>query len=309
MKTPKWFFKKGLFAWLLLPCSVIYYFISRIVFKLRSRHPLVSKRKIVCVGNILSGGVGKTPVVRQIAEFLDAPVVMRGYKKTKETNSIGDEALMLSGYGLAVHTGDRKSNIILLNKQKAKTPIVMDDGFQNPSIKKDISIVVIDEDLGFGNGFILPAGPMREGVRALKRADAIIIIKSYKNDKKKELKIPENIPVFYAENTTVSPYNNNTKLVAFAGIGYPEKFFTRLKNVVLKKAFADHYQYNEKDINSLLDLAKKHNAKLITTEKDWVRLPKNIRDEIKYANLETEIDKKFFDWLKERLHGDFQEKI
>ncbi len=309
MKTPKWFFKKGLFAWLLLPCSVIYYFISRIVFKLRSRHPLVSKRKIVCVGNILSGGVGKTPVVRQIAEFLDAPVVMRGYKKTKETNSIGDEALMLSGHGLAVHTGDRKSNIILLNKQKAKTPIVMDDGFQNPSIKKDISIVVIDEDLGFGNGFILPAGPMREGVRALKRADAIIIIKSYKNDKKKELKIPENIPVFYAENTTVSPYKDGTPLVAFAGIGYPEKFFTRLTNVVLKKAFADHYQYNEKDINSLLDLAKKYNAKLITTEKDWVRLPKNIRDEIKYAKLETEIDKKFFDWLKERLHGDFQEKI
>lgn len=302
MKTPRWFFRKSFVAWLLLPWSVFYYFASRIVFKLRTRHPVVSKRKIVCVGNILAGGVGKTPIVRQIAEFLDAPVVMRGYKQTEKTNGVGDEALMLARYDLAVHTGNRKSNIILLNKQKSKTPIVMDDGLQNPSIKKDVSIIVIDEEFGFGNGWLLPAGPMREGLKALKRADAILIIRAY--NKKKNLNLPENIPVFYVENTTVSPYDDNVKLVAFAGIGYPEKFFARLRKVVFKKSFADHYQYNENDIRKLFDLADKYDAKLITTEKDWVRLPRNAQNKIKYAGLETKIDKSFFVWLKDKLNGD-----
>lgn len=301
MKTPKWFLRRGLKAWLLLPFSGLYFLFSKWVFKKRSKHPLVSNRKIICVGNLLAGGVGKTPIVRQIAEFFDSPVVMRGYKRSRKTNGVGDEALMLSRYGLAVHTGDRKSNIILLNKQKSKTPIVMDDGFQNPSIKKDISIVVVDESFGFGNKFLLPAGPMREGLSGLKRADCIIVIKSEKPNPK--LKLPENIPVFYAENTTVSPYDDDVPLVAFAGIGYPEKFFTKLKNVVFKLSFADHYQYQERDIKNLQDLAKKYDAKLITTEKDWVRLPENIRKKIKFAKLDTKIEKSFFDWLEEKLDG------
>ena len=302
MKTPKWFLRKGLIAWLLLPLSVGYYFITRVVFWLRARRPLISHRKIVCVGNILAGGVGKTPVVRQIAEFLDAPVVMRGYKQTQKTGWVGDEALMLARNGLNVHTGDRKSNIILLNKQKSKTPIVMDDGFQNPSIKKDISVIVVDESLGFGNGFLLPAGPLREGPKALKRADAIIVIKS-QNERKKKIKLPIGVPVFYAENKTLSPYSDNVPVVAFAGIGYPEKFFSGLKNVVAKRSFADHYQYDERDIKKLFDLANKYNARLITTEKDWVRLSQNVRDEIKFAALDMKIEKKFFVWLREKLDG------
>ena len=305
MKTPYWFRHHDALALALLPFSCLYFLVNKVVMKMRARNPLVSRRKIICVGNILAGGVGKTPIVRQIAEFLDAPVVMRGYKKTVKTGGVGDEALMLSRYGLIVHTGDRKSNIILLNKQKANTPIVMDDGFQNLSIKKDISIVVIDMAMGFGNGFLLPAGPLRECRSGLERADAIILIKPYdKNYKVRDLKLPANIPVFYAENTTISPYDDNERLVAFAGIGYPEKFFQRLHNVVYKKSFADHYQYTESDIKNLLNLACKKNAKLITTEKDWVRLPENIRDEIKYAKLDTKIDGSFFDWLKGKLNGD-----
>ena len=303
MKTPRWFLHKNLIALLLVPFSWVYYLVSKSVFGLRAQHPLQSKRKIICVGNILAGGVGKTPIVRQIAEFLDAPVVMRGYKQTEKTSGVGDEALMLAKYGLAVHTGDRKSNIILLNKQKSGSPIVMDDGFQNPSIKKDISIVVIDEDFGFGNGFLLPAGPMREKESGLNRADAVIIMKSGDKNPKKILKIPAGIPVFYAQNTTISPYEN-VPLIAFAGIGYPNKFFKKLDNVILKKSFADHYQYTDDDIKKLLKLADKHNAKLVTTEKDWVRLPEAVQNKIKYAKLDTKIDKKFFTWLEGKLNGD-----
>jgi tetraacyldisaccharide 4'-kinase len=107
--------------------------------------------------------------------------------------------------------------------------------------------------------------------------------------------------VFYAQNQTVSPYDEDVKLVAFAGIGYPKKFFDALKNVVAKRSFPDHYQYISDDINKLIALADKKGAKLITTEKDWVRLPVEIRDEIKYARLDTVIDKLFWDWLKEKL--------
>ena len=175
----------------------------------------------------------------------------------------------------------------------------MDDGFQNPRIKKDISVLVFDQGLGYGNGFMIPAGPLREPKHAARRADAIIVIRNSRP--RKNFKLPDNIPVFYAQNQTVSPYDENQQLVAFAGIGYPKKFFGALKNVVAKKSFADHYQYTDADINKLIALAKRKNAKLITTEKDWVRLPDYARDEIKFARLDTVIDNAFFTWLKERI--------
>ena len=300
MKTPWWFLRKNIVAILLLPISWIYYLVGRVVFIVRSINPMRSRRKIICVGNIFAGGVGKTPIVRAIAQYLDAPIVMRGYKKNKNSGDCGDEANMLARAGLNVHVGDRKSNLILLNNQNQEIgPIVMDDGLQNPTIKKDVSIIVFDQALGYGNGFLLPSGPLRQPKRAAKKADAIIVIKNKKT--KKNFKLPDNVPVFYAKNQTVSPYDEDIKLVAFAGIGYPKKFFDSLHNVVAKRAFPDHYQYTDDDINKLMMLAKKKGAKLITTEKDWVRLPVEIRDEIKYARLDTVIDNLFWDWLKEKL--------
>ena len=285
---------------ILLPVSFIYYFISRIVYWGRSLRAYKSRRGVICVGNILAGGVGKTPVVRAIATYLDSPVVMRGYKKSAKTGNIGDEASMLSRTGLIVHTGDRKSNVILLDKQKREnTPIVMDDGFQNPTIKKDVSILVFDEGIGYGNGFMLPSGPLREPRGHAARADAIIVIRS-KNPRKK-FALPAGVPVFYAKNQTVSPYDEDVPLVAFAGIGYPKKFFKSLPNVVATRAFADHYQYTSEDLEKLFELAKRKKAKLVTTEKDWVRLPAAVRDEIKYARLDTNIDNLFWNWLQGKI--------
>ena len=300
MKTPKWFLRRNLISVLLIPLSWVYYLGSSLVFWIRKHMQYSSQRPIICVGNILAGGVGKTPIVRQIATFFDAPVVMRGYKKSAQTGDIGDEALMLSKGGLAVHVGDRKSNIVLLNKQSnKKTPIVMDDGLQNPKIKKDISVMVFDEGLGYGNGFLLPAGPLRQPKSAAKNADVFVVIRN-KNVHKNFI-LPYGIPVFYAQSKTISPYDNTEKLVAFAGIGYPEKFFSALENVVVKKSFPDHWQYTDEDIEGLIKLATKHNAKLVTTEKDWVRLPEKYQSKIKYAKLELNIETTFFDWLKEKV--------
>ena len=299
MKTPWWFLSKNPVSVLLVPFSWIYWGVGRLVALVRSFRPLKSRRKIICVGNILAGGVGKTPVVRAIANRYGSPVVMRGYKKSDQTGNVGDEAMMLARTGLAVHVGDRRSNIILLNKQADKTPIVMDDGLQNPTIKKDVSLVVFDEGLGYGNGLMLPAGPLRVPKSGAGAADAIIVIKNSRP--KKKFVLPEGVPVFYAKNQTVSPYDEDEKLVAFAGIGYPKKFFGALKNVVARRAFADHYQYTSEDLERLIALANKKKAKLITTEKDWVRLPIQVRDQIKYAHLDTVIDNAFWDWLKEKL--------
>ena len=300
MKTPWWFMHKTLLAFILLPVSWGYYAVSRIVFNVRLSHQYKSRRPVICVGNILAGGVGKTPIVREIATYLDAPVVMRGYKKTADTGNVGDEALMLSRAGLIVHTGNRKSNVILLNKQKSQnTPIVMDDGLQNPTVKKDISLMVFDESIGFGNGFMLPAGPLREPKSHAANADALIIIKS--KTPRKKFAVPAGVPVFYATSQTVSPYEEDVPVVAFSGIGYPKKFFKCLKNVVATRAFSDHYQYTENDIKKLFELAEKKKAKLVTTEKDWVRLPESIRNEIKYARLDTKIENDFWNWLKERI--------
>ena len=300
MKTPWWFLHKTPLAWILIPVSWLYYLIGRVVYVFRKCGAYKSHRGVICVGNIMAGGVGKTPIVRQIANYLDAPVVMRGYKKSARTGNVGDEAAMLARDGLQVHVGDRKSNVILLDKQAdAEMPIVMDDGFQNPGIKKDISILVFDQGLGFGNGFLLPAGPLREPRRAVRRADAVIVIRS--DCPRKRFNLPTDIPVFYATNKTISPYSENQKLFAFAGIGYPKKFFKSIKNVVGKKSFADHYQYTDEDLKKLFELADKKGARLITTEKDWVRIPPEMRDEIKYARLDTVIDDNFWNWLGEKV--------
>lgn len=306
MKTPWWFMHKTPMAFLLLPLSLIYYFASRTVFAVRRFRAYKSRRKIVCFGGVLAGGVGKTPIVRIVAKRLNAPVVMRGYKKSAKTGNIGDEATMLMNSGIAVHVGNRKSNILLLNRQSDTAPILMDDGMQNPSVAKDVSILVMDEAVGYGNGFLLPAGPLREPSGHAARADAIIVIKSAQ--KKKKFSLPVGVPIFYAENKTVSPYKQGTRLLAFAGIGYPKKFFNSLSGVVATRTFADHYQYNDKDIEKLFAAAIKHNAQLVTTEKDWVRLPMDARKKIKYAALETVLEEKFFDWLKEKLNADTEQE-
>lgn len=307
MKTPKWFLKKSLVAYMLTPLSLFYLVGSKTVFNIRKKREYVSRRPIICFGNILSGGVGKTPIVRNVAKFFDAPVVMRGYKKSKQTDSIGDEAKMLSSDNILVHVGNRKSNLILLNKQKSNTPIIMDDGFQNSSIKKDISVLIFDEAIGFGNGFLLPAGPLRETKSAISRADAIILIKrKYVHP---DFALPTNIPVFYAKNSEVCPFNKNTPVVVFAGIGYPEKFFDNVPCKIIEKiSFPDHYQYTDDDIKKLIDLAKDKNAELLTTEKDWVRLPKWAKEKIKFSALQIDIDSKFYDWLKGKVDEKVKQK-
>ena len=302
MKTPWWFMHKTPLAFILVPVSWVYYLVGRVVYMFRRIGAYKSNRPVICFGNILAGGVGKTPIVRAVAKLLDAPVVMRGYKKSAKTGNIGDEATMLARDGIQVHVGNRKINVMMLDKQlDARGPIIMDDGFQNPRVKKDISVLVFNQSIGYGNGFMLPAGPLREPRWAVHRADAVIVVRSARP--RRHFTLPTDIPVFYATTQNISPYDKNQKLYAFAGIGYPKKFFAELDNLVGKKAFADHYQYTDDDLKKLIGAARELGAKLVTTEKDWVRLPQWARSEIKYVRLEMTIDNAFFQWIKEKTDG------
>jgi tetraacyldisaccharide 4'-kinase len=294
MKTPNWFLSSRPISYILWPMSILYYSVSRLVYFCRLFRQKTSKRPVICIGNILAGGVGKTPIVMDLAGKYRAPVVSRGYAG-------GDEPKMMRDAGIDVYTGDRLYNINELNQKAGKNmPIIMDDGFQNPIIKKDISILVFDENIGVGNGFMLPAGPLREPISAVRRADGIIII----GHKAKGIgqKISKHNPnVFYAKSRTILPAFTGD-FIAFAGIGYPGKFFDALpRRPIRTMAFPDHHEYTAADIKKLREKAGKCRAKLITTAKDFARLPCEFQGQVIVAKHELKLEPKFYEWLDLKL--------
>lgn len=252
---------------------------------------------IICVGNATMGGTGKTPVVAYLLKSMrrlgiPAHGLSRGYGGrekgpivvgSKHTAiDVGDEPILLSRHGPVWVAAGRDEGAMTAVSNGAKV-IVMDDGHQNPSLVKTLSLLVVDAEVGFGNGCVFPAGPLREDLdAALERSDAIILMKPTPEFKisetlREQLKGQLVIPAYLAPRIEAP----KGKLYAFAGIGRPRKFFDSLKragaNVVETEGFADHYKYKDEDIESLFLLASEMEAGLITTEKDYVRLPKGYR--------------------------------
>jgi tetraacyldisaccharide 4'-kinase len=322
MKTPFWFRSLNPVALLLWPLSVLYFLLSKIVFISRLFCIKRSKTPVICVGGILAGGVGKTPIVREIARYLGAPVVMRGYggsnRKTgvpvggiDSAADVGDEAKMLSLAGIDVYVGNRRDNIDAIDYREARPPaVVMDDGLQNPSVKKDVSLLVFDESVGVGNGLLLPAGPLREPLRSgIKRCGAVLINQSDSGSANclRILRLAKKYKkaVFFVrrEMETAGFFG---KYVAFAGIGYPEKFFADLRavpsmRVIEKISFPDHHFYGKKDILRLFREARKYEARLVSTEKDWVKLPRNIQAKVRFMPLKITLQPNFYVWLERKL--------
>jgi tetraacyldisaccharide 4'-kinase len=192
---------------------------------------------------------------------------------------------------------DRQDGAKLAEAQGADI-IIMDDGLQNNSLHKDMTFLVIDRAVNFGNGKIIPAGPLREPLsRVLPKTDAVICVG-------KEL-VSEK-PVFTAQITSDN-LDRDQKYIAFAGLGRPEKFLNTLKelgaNIVGWHEFSDHHLYTEYEIQDLLDKAKTKQAHLITTEKDHVRLPKDVKDKIKTLpiTLNFENNKSVIEFLSDQL--------
>lgn len=304
---PKFWSNNNLISVLLLPLSYFYYFVTWFI---KANHsPYISKSFIICIGNLTVGGNGKTPTVCLYASYLQkvgfkVVIASRGYKGKKrdikkvnlddDPKIVGDEALILAKVA-PCYIGSKKKKLIITIEQLEKPDIIiLDDGLQNFSVQKDYEIVVIDGFRGFGNGRILPAGPLREKVDPrLRAANHIILIgedktevKSYVSDKRKII------------NGNFVPINQETikasRYIAFAGIGNPEKFFFTLKennyNVIKTVFYPDHYSYKLKDVEHLSYIAKQENAKLITTLKDGVKLPIEFKEKVEILEIELSID-------------------
>lgn len=247
-----------------------------------SRHVSVP---VVCIGNLTVGGAGKTPIARAVRAKLgpNAHTLSRGYggraigplrvTPDMEAAEVGDEPLLHARDGAAWISRDRYAGALAAVQAGAHV-IIMDDGFQNPSLAKDLCIVAVDPGYGVGNGQVFPAGPLRERLSAgLARADAIVMLGDVTEDSSWLDRFDK--PVLFAKLEPSAPPPEG-KLLAFAGLARPEKFFDTLTaagaTVEDTVPFADHHPYTEDDLRLLTQLADERGAKLITTEKDAARL-------------------------------------
>ena len=328
INTPEFWYKNDLISsfktLLLIPFSIIWILLSSIKKNFAKRYK--SHLKVICIGNLSIGGTGKTPFSIQTYKILEIlgykPVFLtRGYRgltkgpilvnKSHNHKDVGDEALLLSKVGTTIVSSNRCIGAKYIeNLKKNYDIIIMDDGLQNYQLEQDIKLLLIDKKLLFGNGYCIPAGPLRQTItQGLKKIDAIIFTGDG-DTKDINLNFINNIQNFDTKleikNTFKTKQNN---FLAFCALGNPIKFFNTLKknnfNIVLTKSFPDHYEYKNKDINTLREEADNRNLKLITTEKDYVKIDDK-ENEISVLPIEINFSKadgnKFKSFLKEKIN-------
>ena len=284
----------SLYSIFLLPVSLLMQIINFV------RRLMVKSHKfsipIICVGNIYLGGTGKTPLCSELFSILknlnkNAVFIRKKY------DSFQDEINLLKQIG-PVYEKSKRINALDEAIQNKFEVAVLDDGFQDFSVEKDLSIVCFNEKQWIGNGFIIPSGPLREGLSALTRANCVIINgKKNINIENKILKNNKLIKIFYSK---YKPQNisdfKNKKIICFAGIGNPINFFDLLRkneiNVLEQTSFPDHHNYSKTELDILIKKAKENNATLLTTEKDYLRIEEKYRGNINCLKIKIEIENK-----------------
>ena len=318
-------FLKNLRKIILYPILCFLSYVWRILHQLKIMFGRYEKMPIpvVCVGNITLGGAGKTPTVIFLANYLQknnikAHVVSRGYgRKFKDSvlvdqtthgaYEVGDEPLLISKYAKVWVSKKKKEGILKAYRAGAEL-VLLDDGHQNFSISKDINILVLDAEVNLATEKIFPVGNLREHPKsAISRADFLISIGSADSNKN----LVE--PFFHNYNDQIIegkfvpyiiPKLRKKKLVAFCGIGRPEKFFSMLKklnlDIIQEFSFPDHHFYSKEELAKICDLATKNNALVVSTEKDFVKIPTTFQRKIHAIGIELHLsnDKKLLLELK-----------
>jgi len=298
--------KINLISILLLPLTIVLFLKNLFTFKNNQK---IANIKTICVGNIYVGGTGKTPFCIELSNILKnlnfkTAIIKKFYK-----NQIDEQKLINSKSKLYC---ENKRNDSIKKAIKDKNEIaIFDDGLQDKDLNYDISFVCFNIQNWIGNGFLLPAGPLRENLKSLINYSAVILSGNGENTKKIRSQIKKYSPKIKIFETIYSPINikkfrNNKDYLIFSGIGNPETFkktlaFNKIK-VIKSIVFPDHYQYTNSDIRKLKQLAKKLKTKILTTEKDFLRIRKNKKgiNFIK-VNLLVKNKKNLINFLKKNL--------
>ena len=291
---PKFWNHKNFISLSLFPVSLI----IQCVILLKKKFTKVSSFKIpiVCIGNIYVGGTGKTPlsilVSKELSKVGKKPVIIRKYYK----EHMDEHSMIKENFSHLILNSDRTGAIQEAQNKNFDTAI-LDDGFQDYKIKKDLSIICFNSNFE-GNDFVIPAGPLRENLNSIKNAQ-IIVINGYKNLKfeKKILEINNNIDIYYSKYKAINYAKFSQKeLLVITGIGNPENFLELLNSHKLKIAkkyiFPDHYTFNKEELNNFKSEAKKNGYQIICTEKDYHRIKDYDIEGIDYLKVELILEKK-----------------
>ena len=282
------------FSILLFPITLIIKFLFFLKISLVKTHQC--SIPTICIGNIYLGGTGKTPLSIEIFSILKNLGMKPAFVR-KKYELFQDEVNLQKSIG-PVYQHKRRVEAVQEASQNNINVAILDDGFQDFSIKKNLSIICFNEKQWIGNGFTIPSGPLRSSLSALKKAECVIINgKKNKDIENKIFSKNEKIKIFYSK---YKPQNisefQNKKIVAFAGIGNPENFFDLLidnnLNIIEKIKFPDHHKYSEKELVNLSNKIKDNNSILLTTEKDYFRISENLKNNIKYLKIKIEIESK-----------------
>jgi len=294
-KPKFWHRKNSLLSFFLLPVTIIFQFLINLKKILRKKQKFTIP--VICVGNVYLGGTGKTPLCIEIAKILKKSnkktAIIKKFYKNHE-----DEFKLVESKNIRLFTDSSRAVAIKKAELENFDIVILDDGFQDSSIVKDLNIICFNEKQLTGNEMTIPSGPLREPLSSLKNSQIILINGDVNHDFEKKIKaISSKISVYYSEYilTDFSQFINQN-LIAFAGIGNPTNFFDLLdkNNLQIKKkiSFPDHYNYSIKELNNLVDYSVKNKLKIITTEKDYKRIERYKIPEIQYLGVKLKIENK-----------------
>ena len=292
LKPKFWEKNNNLISLLLLPVSFFLQLLIIIKKKLTSEHSF--KIPVICIGNIYLGGTGKTPlsvlIAKELKKHNKKPAIIKKYYSEHI-----DEHNLINNSLDCLFLNKQRSKAINIAEKEQYDVAILDDGFQDYSIKKNLNILCFNSNQLIGNGMTLPAGPLREGINAIKKTQ-IVLINGNKNEsfEDKILSISNKVKIFYSK---YLPENieefKNKNLFAFSGIGNPSNFFKLLAdnslNVHTKLAFPDHYKFSKSEIQKMIDESFKNNLELVTTEKDYFRIKHYGFQHIKFLKIKLEI--------------------
>ena len=296
LKKPKFWDKQepNFFSYILIPITIFF----KIIVSLKPKSKIKIKDiKTICVGNIYLGGTGKTSLAIKIKEILTKKNIKTCFVKKFYTNQF-DEQNLLKNYG-RLFVANKRIDALNQAVKENYAVAILDDGLQDYSINYDMSLVCFNTINWIGNGMTIPSGPLRESLNVLKNYNNIFLNGVNEDTleiEKKALKINPNINIHKSKYIpkNLNEFNINNNYLVFSGIGNHKTFISMLKEhrfkIIKDLEFSDHYNFTDRDLDKIINLAETLNCKLVTTEKDYYRLDEKYHENIKFIKSELKLD-------------------